>query len=111
MLVLRTPAFHSWGDELSGLRFQAHVSTPVPRFLDQFALDLKSQRARQPPGGPIPCTTADVCTSEPGPGLRAQKRPVFSVRCCHTSRSRWSMRTRPPANALNMYCREASFCS
>ncbi|CAE7702846.1 NPC1 [Symbiodinium sp. CCMP2592] len=36
---------------------------PQLGFLDQFALDLKSQRARQPPGGPVPCTTADVCIS------------------------------------------------
>lgn len=30
------------------------------RFLDQFALDLRTQRSDQPPGGPVPCTTADV---------------------------------------------------
>ena len=37
-----------------------HRALRLPRFLDQFALDLKGQRARQPPGGPVPCTTADV---------------------------------------------------
>ena len=34
------------------------------RFLDQFALDLRSQRTNQPPGGPVPCTTADVRVTE-----------------------------------------------
>ena len=34
------------------------------RFLDQFALDLRSQKANQPPGGPVPCTTADVRVTE-----------------------------------------------
>ncbi|CAJ1445304.1 unnamed protein product, partial [Effrenium voratum] len=33
---------------------------PQLGFLDQFALDLRGQRSRQPPGGPVPCTTADV---------------------------------------------------
>ena len=44
-------------------RREAAKRKRAPRFLDQFALDLKSQRARQPPGGPVPCTTADVCIS------------------------------------------------
>lgn len=34
------------------------------RFLDQFALDLRSQRSNQPPGGPVPCTTADARGTE-----------------------------------------------
>jgi len=54
---------------------------PQLGFLDQFALDLKSQRARQPPGGPVPCTTADVLSH-----LQEQMLQADKATCYYSSR-------------------------
>lgn len=62
----RTPACHNSGLQLRSCLGLVGSSVHIlqMRFLDQFALDLRSQRTNQPPGGPVPCTTADVRVTE-----------------------------------------------
>jgi len=54
---------------------------PQLGFLDQFALDLRSQRTNQPPGGPVPCTTADVLSR-----IQAHLQNADQATCFYSSR-------------------------
>ncbi|CAE7561204.1 unnamed protein product [Symbiodinium natans] len=73
---------HLWVPDLVVLLVRSGGDLRAARqFLDQFALDLKSQRAKQPPGGPVPCTTADVLSH-----IQEQMEHADKATCYYSSR-------------------------